>query len=402
MPDVNLRHFFALTDISDTGRLSTAADRVHMSQSALTQALRKLESNAGVPLFDRAGFGVTETEAGRLLVRRSRRAIELLAKAERDVRAREGSTGGGRAIHRLVTASQLRALIAIVESGGYSLAARRLGLAQPSVHRAAKDLEALFGLEFFPRAARGIEPTETARLLARYAELAFVEVRQGFEEVGELQGKMNSRISVGSLPLARTDFLPQAVTKLLESYPDARVSILDGPYIEQLHALRYGQIDWLLGALRTPAPTADIAQEDLFEEPLAIVVRPGHPLIGRKLDVRILASLDWVAPRNLTPARALFRELFQNNDLPVPEHVIECSSLIATRRLVQLSDRAALLSPSQIRLDIESGQLDVLRDVLPGTVRPIGLTMREDWVPTVVQAEFTKIVRDLAKDYSAT
>ena len=396
MSDVNLRHFFALADISDTGRLSSAAERVHMSQSALTQALRKLESTAGVPLFDRAGFGVTETEAGRLLVRRSKRAIELLARAEREVRARENAAASGRMVHRLMTASQLRALIAIVEAGGYSLAARRLGLAQPSVHRAAKDLEALFGLEFFPRAARGIEPTETARLLARYAELTFAEVRQGFEEVSELQGKMNSRISVGSLPLARTDFLPQAVTNLLEQFPDARVSILDGPYIEQLHALRYGQIDWLIGALRTPAPTADIAQEDLFNEPLAIVVRPDHPLIGNTPDVEVLASLDWIAPRKLTPARDLFREIFERQGLGEPEHVIECSSLIATRRLVQLSDRAALLSPSQIRLDIESGQLAILDDVLPGTERPIGLTMREDWVPTLVQAEFTRIVRELA------
>ena len=62
--DVNLRHFFALDKIADAGRLSTAADRVYMSQSALTQALRKLEDVAGAPLFERAGFGVTETAGG--------------------------------------------------------------------------------------------------------------------------------------------------------------------------------------------------------------------------------------------------------------------------------------------------------------------------------------------------
>ena len=118
--DVNLRHFFALDKIADAGRLSTAADRVYMSQSALTQALRKLEDVAGAPLFERAGFGVTETAGGKRLVRRARRAIEFLAQAEREIRAKHPKLTMSTPLHRHVTASQLRALIAVVETSGYS------------------------------------------------------------------------------------------------------------------------------------------------------------------------------------------------------------------------------------------------------------------------------------------
>ena len=397
--DVNLRHFFALSDIAETGRLSTAADRVYMSQSALTQALRKLEELAGVPLFERAGFGVTETDAGKMLVRRSTRAIELLAQAEREIRAKHPKISMSTPLHRHVTASQLRALIAVVDTGGYSLAARRLGLAQPTVHRAAKDLEGVLGINMFPRAARGVEPSEAARLLARFAELVFAEVRQGFEEVGELQGMTNSRVAVGSLPLARSEFLPTAVTRLLDKYPDARITILDGPYIEQLHALRYGQIDWLIGALRDPPPTSDVVQEHLFYQPLAVVVRPGHPLLGSTPPTpEQLASLDWIAPRPLAPARQQFQAFFERNDVLAPTHIIECGSLIATRGLVQQSDRAALLSPLQVRQYVESDQLAVLIDQLPDSDRSIGMTTRDNWEPTMVQAEFGHIIRDLAAE----
>lgn len=395
--DTNLRHFFALADIADAGRLSAAAERVYISQSALSQALRKLEDAAGLPLFERAGFGLTETDGGKMLVGRARRSIELLARAEREIRPKHPKTAMSAPLHRHVTTSQLRALIAVVETGGYSLAARKLDLAQPTIHRAAKDLEAITGVELFPRAARGVEPTDSARLLARYAELVFAEVRQGFEEVRELQGLTNSRVAIGCLPLARSEFLPTAVSRLLARYPDARVSILDGPYIEQLHALRYGQIDWLIGALRDPPPTTDVLQEHLFDQPLAVVVRPGHPMLATSPDIEALAKLEWVAPRALAPTRKFFDAFFERNGLATPTRVIECSSLIATRGLLAQSDRAALLSPLQVREDIEAGQLAMLTDPIPQSVRPIGMTVRDDWEPTMVQAEFTNILRELAK-----
>jgi len=395
--DINLRHFFALDEIADSGRLSTAADRVYMSQSALTQALRKLEDAAGVLLFERAGFGVTETDGGKRLVARSQRAIEFLAMAEREIRAKHPKLSMSTPLHRHVTASQLRALIAVVETSGYSLAARKLGLAQPTIHRAAKDLEAITGVELFPRAARGVEPNESAKSFARYAELVFAEVRQGFEEVREMQGLTNSRVAVGSLPLARSEFLPTAVTRLLDKYPDARVSILDGPYIEQLHALRYGQIDWLFGALRDPPPTTDVVQDALFEQPLSVVVRPGHPLLDAPPPpIEALAELEWIAPRALAPARKFFDDFFEQGGKRTPTRIIECSSLITTRGLLLQSDRAALLSPLQVREDVRAGELAVLIEAIPNSSRSIGITARENWEPTMVQRAFGQIVRDLA------
>ena len=399
--DINLRHFFALEDIADAGRLSTAAERVYMSQSALTQALRKLEDAAGAALFERAGFGVSETKAGAMMVRRARRAIELMAQVERMIRTKHPKMTISAPLYRHVTASQLRALVAVVETGGYSLAARRLGLAQPTVHRAAKDLEAVLGISLFQRAARGVEPGEAAKLLARYAELVFAEVRQGFEELWEQQGRTNSRVAVGCLPLVRSGFLPATVTQLLSKYPDARVSILDGPYSEQLHALRYGQIDWLIGALRDPPPTTDIVQQALFEQPLAIVVRPGHPLLKKGSPaIDQLARLEWVAPRPMAPARKFFDEFFERNDVRTPTRIIECSSLITTRGLLQQSDRAALLSPMQVREDVTAGELAVLVDAIPDSSRSIGMTVRDYWEPTMVQAEFADIVRNLAAEIS--
>lgn len=382
-----------------SGRVSLAAERLFLSQSALSQALRKLEFTAGTALFDRRGYGVVATDAGRLLVRRARRVAELIATAERDLRSRRAYASPGPDLRQHVTAAQLRALIAVVETGGYSTAARRLRLAQPSIHRAVSSLEALVGVPLFRRAARGVDATEAAQFFARQASLLFVEIRQGFEEVRELQGNMSGRLTVGCLPLARSVFLPEAVTRLLAMYPNADVHILDGPYVELLHGLRTGEVDWLIGALRKPAPAADVEESPLFEQSLAVAVRPGHPLLADgPPDAIALSRLAWIAPQALAPARSMFTAYFADNGVPVPERIIECSSVIAACGLIRRSDRAALLSPMQIRPFVESGQVAILVESLPNTERPIGVTTRKSFAPTVVQAEFSRVLVEVARD----
>lgn len=366
---------------------------MHLSQPALTQALRQLEHEAGQRLFERGSSGIAATEAGKLLLIRMGRAFELLRSCEKEL-----GTGSRSRLPR-VTATQLKALLAVVETGGYSLAARELGLAQPSVYRAAKSLEALCGETLFQRTPRGVEPSARARRLARLAGLAFSEIRQGFEEVQALGGRQQSRIRIGCLPLARTRIVPDAVNRVLTLYPELKISIVDGPYDELLQALRYGRLELIIGALRSPAPGPDIVQEALFSDPLAVVVRAGHPLLkGPAPRLRQLSTLDWISPRPGTPARDHFAACFAANGLELPQHFIECSSLVATRGLLRGSDRAALLSARQVCTDVAAGQLALLLETLPGTERAIGLTTRRNWQPTAVLERFLLLLRESASE----
>src|SRR5690606_16152732 len=137
-------------------------------------------------------------------------------------------------------------------------------------------------------------------------------------------------------------------------YPDARIRLIDGPYNEQLAALRHGRIDFILGALRDPLPAADVEQELLFDDPLTIVVRSGHPFAENfdsaqdKLTPEQLGALSWILPREATPARDNFNRFMINKGLQPPSRVIECSSLVAIRALLLRTDHAALLSARQV------------------------------------------------------
>lgn len=396
MKTPNLRHLLAALEVSETGAISKAAKRIHLSQSAVTQAISRLEKSLETALFDRTTTGVLTTEPGKILTRRIARGYQWLRAIEQTVAA--PGPLPNRHIARLLTVSQLRSLIAVVDCGSYTRAAHRLGLSQPTVHRTVRELETLCHQQFFQRSPQGVVPSWQARQIARCASLFLAEIQQGLVELEEHKGIMRGTVAIGALPFSRTRLVPRAVTRLLERYPQTKIKIVDGPYEEQLTALLHGQLDLIVGALRSPQPSPDIVQELLFSDPLSIVVRPGHHLAGsKKISAEKLSQLRWIAPRENTPARAVFSQFFHKERLEPPTDVIECSSLVAIRGLLLESDRAALLPAKQVAVDVDAGLLAVSPLPLAGTSRDIGITLRKDWQPTRIQNHLLQLLTECAE-----
>src|ERR671929_169794 len=65
---------------AEAGSFSAAAEELHMAQPSLSEQIRRLEAELGVPLFARAGRGLVLTEAGRAL--RPRPEATLVAARE--------------------------------------------------------------------------------------------------------------------------------------------------------------------------------------------------------------------------------------------------------------------------------------------------------------------------------
>lgn len=390
-PLPNIRHLHLLSEIAESGSLSKVSEVVHMSQPAITQGLTKIEKTLGTELFERTSKGMVLTPAGSLFNHRVKRAIGFLRNFCKE-------TPSGRPWHQLFSSAQLRAVIGVVEHGNFTVAANALGLAQPTVHRAVRQVEAICGQPLFTRTYHGVDSTAAAHRLARLARLALAELHQGYDEVAEYRGQMTGRLRIGSLPLARTQLVPAAVTQLLQQFPDARVSIIDGLYEQLLDSLMHGRLDCIVGALREPIPTREVTQHLLFTDPLAVVVRAGHPLLRAKnLSLASIAPLNWVAPRQGTPAREKFQALFADHGLDPPVHLVECSSSVATRSLLLQSDRVALLSARQVAPELNAKLLACLPLAL-NTSRNIGYTLRNHWQPTRIQSHFLSLLDALAKN----
>lgn len=65
---MTLRHFEILRAVAETGNFTRAAERLYITQSAVSHAIRELEEKAGTALFDRLSKSVQPTKSGRLLL----------------------------------------------------------------------------------------------------------------------------------------------------------------------------------------------------------------------------------------------------------------------------------------------------------------------------------------------
>lgn len=75
-----------LVTVVDAGSLTAAAPRVFLSQSAVSEQMRKLEERVGQPLLTRSKAGVLPTAAGHRLIAHARRILALSDEAFRDLR----------------------------------------------------------------------------------------------------------------------------------------------------------------------------------------------------------------------------------------------------------------------------------------------------------------------------
>ena len=395
----NLRHLWVFSAVARLGSVSAAARAAHLSQPAVTQAVASLEREFDRALFARTARGMAPTEAVRLCADRVVRVLQRIVDAV--AAAASPAYRSGPPLHG-ITSGQLQALLAVVESGGFGAAARARDQTRATLHRAARALERRIGTPLFETTSHGISPTREALRLCRQLQLAVAELAQARAELAAIAGTEHGATVIGAMPLGRSFIVPETVLRFTARRPSHQISILDGPYDSLLDALRNGRADILVGALRESVP-ADIIQELLFEDPLAIIVRKGHPLAQmsrsglRAPPPEALVSFPWIAPRPGSPLRRHFERLFRGTCGLAPAAAIECNSLIAARALLLRSDRAMLLSAQQAHHELAAGELIALPHPAGRVVREIGLTLRREWRPTTVQTELLQTLRGVGR-----
>jgi DNA-binding transcriptional LysR family regulator len=382
----NLRHLQAFLEVVAFGGINAAAGKMHLTQSAVTQAIAAVERHFGTSLFTRSSTGMHPTAAGTICAERVGRALGQLREAVEEQSFRH------------VTAAQLTSLIKLVEFRNFTHAARALGVSQPTIHRAARTLERSLDAELFEKTSYGVVPTREAEKLAQRAHRAFVEISQAQADIEALRGRDSGSTVIGAMPLARSFLVPKALIRFTREHSGHAVSIMEGTYEHLLGALQAGHADFLIGALRELRPSADILQEHLFDDPLSIAMRARHPLAKRrKLSATDLTSYPWIAPRSSSPLRGQFEALFTKLGVAPPQPPIECNSLIAARALLMESDHLMLSSMNQVHYELQAGMLVALPHPAGKIVRDIGLTVRRDWRPTQAQARLLAILRETAK-----
>lgn len=383
--------FRQLKLFESVGRLNSVrrgSEECNLSQPAVTQALTKLEQQIGIVLLERRASGSYVTEAGRILHRRVTRLFQQIEHALIDLNV-AGGAGGASAIANRISRSQVRSLIAIIESGSLTMAAKVLDLTQASLQRAVRDLESNLRQPIYCRTAAGVMVTPGGIEFGRKVKLALQELEWGIQEIEGVRGAGESRIVIGALPFGGSVLLASVLEEFLAAHPGVDLRIVNEGASEMMRRLRAGDVDLVVGLVQDTR-AADLANQFLAETPYTIVARRGHPLCHRgQLSLADLADYDWVVGAEGSSRRACFDALFRDNQKP---HVpIATSAMQVTRHLLAGSDRLTLMTSYELLHEAST-----LISLTYGPIAPvpaIGVTMRSNWLPTRLHQDFIELLR---------
>jgi len=394
-----LRAFFA---VAKSQSVTRAAQAINLSQPAVTQMIANLEAGLEAALFSRTPTGSYLTAMGEIFLARIQRVLDHMEDAlcEPVIGAPFASRELVRAMLIKISSHHVRALLSIADSSSFDEAARRIGISQPSLQRAARELERIVERPLYHRTASGMSVTRPAFELARRLRIAMREVEYGVEEIEAARGLYTGRFTIGAIPLAGVSLLALALNDLLDAYPQTQIEIRDGRYEPMLAELRSGKVDILYGVLRCPAEIEDVTEIALFRDRYRIVVRHGHPLAGRSdVTVEDLAAHDWILPGEGNPRRRVVEQLFADSAIQ-PRISIETSSIPAHKAILAISDRITLLTESEIK--DRPDQLTALPFDGLAPRRPEGYATRRDWKPTLIQRHFVELLKRHTREWAPT
>lgn len=178
-----------------------------------------------------------------------------------------------------MTLAQLQILLAIVEAGGFTVAAERLSLTQSAVSHAIAALEQELGVTLLERRRSGVQLTAVGDRIIAHARAAVGAAEAVRQEAAASSGLATGRVCVGSFPSVSARLLPGVLRSLRERCPGVTVVLFDGADEEVLQWTIERIVD--VGVVTGPQP--GLLLTPLGSDPYVVVVAPDDPLTRQAL-----------------------------------------------------------------------------------------------------------------------
>ncbi len=191
----------------------------------------------------------------------------------------------------------LRAVDAIAAQGSLLKASAALNLTQPALSKTLHEAEEILATRLFDRHPRGVTPTAAGAALIETARRMMAELRRLDETLDIVGHPGRGALALGVLPVAASGVLPGALTRMRAAHPQIRVRLEQGRTEELLPLLAAGEIEMIVGRLYEPAAPDGFVREPLWSEPIALLARPGHPILAlNEIDSENLRAFDLALP----------------------------------------------------------------------------------------------------------
>jgi len=162
-----------------------------------------------------------------------------------------------------------RAVMKIVETGGFTRASKELGYTQSAISQMVQSLEEELGTVLFVRSKKGVVLTPDGTELLPYIKNIYHAYRELTEKRKEMEGIQNATIRIGTFASVSCHWLPGLMKTFKEKYPLVSFELYQGDYtaIEQL--VKDGSVDF--GLINPLAGNKKIVLKELASEPFILL-----------------------------------------------------------------------------------------------------------------------------------
>lgn len=202
----------------------------------------------------------------------------------------------------------LKAFVAVAGSKSFSLAARELHLSQPAVSKRIAQLEQHLDVRLFDRGGTIADLTESGRLLLQGAEKILAEITHVEQQVRSMRNEVSGRLRISTSHHIGIHRLPPVLREYCAQYPKVELDLLFQDSEVACDDVLAGSLELAIVTLPDKLPDSVIS-EQIWPDPLAIVVPEGHPLLGEtRPDVPTLLSYPAVLPAIGTVTRTILEQ----------------------------------------------------------------------------------------------
>ncbi|NCV13937.1 MAG: LysR family transcriptional regulator [Betaproteobacteria bacterium] len=299
------------------------------------------------------------------------------------------------ASRNLLDSKRLFYFFHVARLGSCTMAEAVLDVSQSAISRQIQQLETELGEQLLQRTGRGVTVTDAGEIVFRQAELILQEMSETVEMVDRIKRRPTSgRITIASPPIFANMYMPEAVQRFIEAFPDGSVDAYEASAGLVYEYLVSGKVD--MAIVLHKSSSQKMTLQKLVTEPLLLMVGRSHPLVGSKTVTReTLSQVELTMPSAPHGSRALLEDYCEKGGIHLDLR-LRLDSLAMTKAVVAKGRICAVLPVLAFLPEIEQGDI-VAIPLVPNLKRTVYLaSLRERAQTPYMQAlarEIANVVR---------
>lgn len=185
----------------------------------------------------------------------------------------------------------------VVELGNFTRAAEQLNMTQSAVSHAISSLEKEFGYPLLHRNKQAkISKTAFAdRILPHIRQILNSEaiIKQ---EISIQNNQLEGTLKIGAFTSAAAQILPTMLSNLKKSYPEVKVILFEGTYVEIVEWVNNGTVD--IGFVIEEDTKKHFQYVPITKDEIVLGLPKNHPLVNEKtIDIKAITNMDFIMPK---------------------------------------------------------------------------------------------------------